>query len=335
MNMDYDIIIKNSINYPIKYSVIIPTHNSENYVNSIINDILCQTNKNFELIIVDDCSIDNTIDIIIDILKNYKDLNYNIIKTKTNIKAGMARNIGINVSSGEYIIFIDSDDNIDHLLIDKLDNINAENYDIVFYGFTEQYIKNGNVIFSKNIYYKNELADKLIDKKEFDNNLYYFENITALGYIWNKCYKKYIIDKFNIRFEDKVLYEDLFFNLNYLQYAMDIYILNKVLYIYNNRIDSKSITKSDDYNYFDLSNEKIKRLKDYININHIDNLYTTDMINRLSKRYLLSYIVRQFESKNYLLKNSKYSINIFEYIYCIIIYLIKKYFYLFYLKLAK
>lgn len=335
MNMDYDIIIKNSINYPVKYSVIIPTHNSEKYVNSIINDILCQTNKNFELIIVDDCSIDNTIDIIIDILKNYKDLNYNLIKTKTNIKAGMARNIGINLSGGEYIIFIDSDDNIDHSIIDKLDNINAENYDIVFYGFTEQYIKNGNVVFSKNIYYKNELADKLIDKKEFDNNLYYFENITALGYIWNKCYKKNIIDKYNIKFEDKILYEDLFFNLNYLQYVDNIYILDKILYYYNNYIDSKSITKSDNYNYYELSNEKINRLNNYLQINHINGKNESDMIKKLSNRYRLSYFVRQFESKNYLLKNSKYSINIFEYIYCIIIYLIKKYFYLLYLKLAK
>lgn len=333
--MNYNLIKKNSSDYSIKYSIIIPTHNSEKYILNIINEILCQTNKNFELIVVDDCSKDNTLDIVTSELEKYNNINYLIINTIYNVRAGIARNIGIENATGEYVIFIDSDDSINCSLIDELDDINNLNPDMILYGFTEKYIKNGDVVFSKDICYKNELANKLLGKKEFDNNLFYFENITALGYIWNKCYKKYIIDKFNIRFEDKILYEDLFFNLNYLQYVDRIYILDKILYYYNNYIDSKSITKSDDYNYYELSKEKINRLNNYLQINHINGKNESDMIKKLSNRYRLSYFVRQFESKNYLLKNSKYSINIFEYIYCIIIYLIKKYFYLFYLKLVK
>lgn len=333
--MNYDIILKNSINYSCEYSIIIPTHNSEKYILNIVNDILNQTNKNFELIIIDDCSNDNTLSLLSEKLKNNKTINYVIINTKQNIGAGIARNIGIENASGEYVIFIDSDDSIINSLVEELENINNLNLDMILYGFNEKYIKNNKIVFNKNICYKNSLSNRMLEKKEFDNNIAYFENITALGYIWNKCYKKCIIDKYNIRFEDEILYEDLFFNLNYIEYIDKIYILNKSMYTYNNFIDSKSITKSDHYNYYKLSNEKIDRLKNYIIKHNIKNEDATLMIDNLKKRYKVSYIVRQFESKNYLFKNSKYKINIFEYIYCMIVYLVKKFFYLFYLKFAK
>lgn len=333
--MNYDIILKNSVLYPIKYSIIIPTHNSEKYIDNILYDILNLTNKDFELIIVNDCSVDNTLNIITNRLKQNTNLNYILINTKYNLKSGIARNIGIDNASGEYIIFIDSDDSVDVTLIDEMNYATGFNSDIVFYGFTEKYIKKDKLIFSKDINYKNEFSNRLIDKREFDNNIAYFENNTTLGYIWNKCYKKAIIDKYNIRFIDKILYEDLFFNLDYLKHIDKIYICNKLLYTYNNYIDSKSVTKSYDYDYYDLTNYKLERLKDYISKYNIDNVSATDMIKRLSNRYRISYIVRQFESKNYLLKDSKYKINIIEYIYCMAVYFVKKYFYLFYLKFGK
>ena len=74
--MNSNIIKKNSSDYSVKYSIIIPTHNSEKYILNIINEILCQTNKNFELIVVDDCSKDNTLDIVTSELEKYNYINF-------------------------------------------------------------------------------------------------------------------------------------------------------------------------------------------------------------------------------------------------------------------
>ena len=89
-----------------KVSIIIPVHNSEKYILECINSVINQTYKNLEIIIVDDKSTDNTINII----KNIKDKRIKLIKLKQNSGVSIARNKGIEASTGDYICFLDSDD---------------------------------------------------------------------------------------------------------------------------------------------------------------------------------------------------------------------------------
>lgn len=86
-------------------SVIIPTYNNSKYISKSINSIFNQSFKNFELIVVDDCSKDNTLQI----LKKYKDKRLSIFKTPKNSGSALARNIGIYNSRGKYVFFIDGD----------------------------------------------------------------------------------------------------------------------------------------------------------------------------------------------------------------------------------
>ena len=86
----------------IKFSIIIPNYNKEEYVRDTLDSVFNQTYKNIEVIVVDDGSTDNSINIINE---------YNVKLLHTNRKrAGGARNIGIDNASGDYIIFLDSDD---------------------------------------------------------------------------------------------------------------------------------------------------------------------------------------------------------------------------------
>ena len=89
-----------------KVSVIIPVHNSEKYISECINSVINQTYKNLEIIIIDDKSIDNSINII----KSIKDKRIKIIELETNSGAAVARNKGIKAATGDYICFLDSDD---------------------------------------------------------------------------------------------------------------------------------------------------------------------------------------------------------------------------------
>ena len=87
-----------------RFSIIIPNYNSEKYIKKCIDSILQQTYQNYELIIVDDISTDNSVDLI----KQYKDVK--LIELKEKAYNGGSRNIGVEYASGEYILFLDCDD---------------------------------------------------------------------------------------------------------------------------------------------------------------------------------------------------------------------------------
>lgn len=113
-------------------SVIIPAYNRENTIERAVMSVLNQTYKDLELIVVDDCSKDNTVEV----LKSIKDDRLKIIELEKNSGACVARNVGIENAQGDYIAFQDSDD---EWLLDKLEKQMAifekEKVDLVFCAF--------------------------------------------------------------------------------------------------------------------------------------------------------------------------------------------------------
>jgi|TARA_B100000003_G_C10866146_1_gene345062 glycosyltransferase involved in cell wall biosynthesis len=89
-----------------KISIITPLFNSSNHLEEMINSVKQQSFKNWELIIIDDCSTDNPVKII----KKFKNKKIRYIRNRKNIGAGLSRNIGTKLARGRYITFIDSDD---------------------------------------------------------------------------------------------------------------------------------------------------------------------------------------------------------------------------------
>lgn len=113
-------------------SVIIPSYNREKTIERAVMSVLNQTYKDLELIVVDDCSKDNTVEV----LKSIKDDRFKIIELEKNSGACVARNVGVENAQGDYIAFQDSDD---EWLLDKLEKQMAifekENVDLVFCAF--------------------------------------------------------------------------------------------------------------------------------------------------------------------------------------------------------
>ncbi|MBQ7628857.1 MAG: glycosyltransferase, partial [Selenomonadaceae bacterium] len=90
-----------------KVSVIVPMYNAERFINFCVASILEQTFKNFELILVDDCSTDKTLDVV----KNFSDERIKILRMKKNLGyPGAVRNVGLDAATGKYIFFMDHDD---------------------------------------------------------------------------------------------------------------------------------------------------------------------------------------------------------------------------------
>lgn len=100
----------------LKVSIIIPVHNAEKYIGETIESVLKQSYENWEMILVDDCSTDNSVQII---EKYLCDERINLIRQEKNVHAALTRNRGIEEASGRYIAFLDSDDIWNSKKLDK------------------------------------------------------------------------------------------------------------------------------------------------------------------------------------------------------------------------
>lgn len=202
-----------------KISIILPTYNSSKYIKETINSILNQTYTNFELIIVDDNSKDDTYECCLNSKK--EDSRIKLLK---NPQKGVssARNVGINNAIGKYIMFIDSDDLYEQTMLEKMIN-NISKNDIAICAYDKQY---GNVRKSKKVRCENI-------KVSVDKIISFLQSNYLFNPVWNKIYRRDIIENNNIRFNNEVsIAEDLEFNLKYFDKIEKIVYIDEALYIY-------------------------------------------------------------------------------------------------------
>lgn len=119
----------------IKFSIIIPAYNAEKYIMNALESIKNQIYKNLELIIVDDGSTDNTSSIINKFIDENKTMDIKTVRIE-NSGPAHARNIGLELASGDYFCFLDSDDFLDENTFEEIFEVNEE-FDICFYGYNE------------------------------------------------------------------------------------------------------------------------------------------------------------------------------------------------------
>ncbi|MBR3280624.1 MAG: glycosyltransferase family 2 protein [Clostridia bacterium] len=248
-------------------SIIVPAFNSQNTIKKCIESIINQNYKNIEIIIVNDGSKDNT-----------KIICEKIVKNKDNVKlinidnkgVANARNIGIANSSGEYIMFVDSDDHILPNYIEIMVN-NLKDNSIVVCGIN--YISNFNII-------------KLLDIKSY-NGCEYLKKVEYLlennffNSLCNKIYFKKIIDDNNIRFNLKYQNgEDLLFNIEYFKYINNVIFTNDCYYNY---IDN-TFGISSDYKHKEFFNQVylVEKLKELFDVMNYDSKF-------ILKKYMLVY----------------------------------------------
>lgn len=227
-----------------KISIIVPVYNAKLSIHKCIKSILEQTNKNFELILVNDGSSDNSGEI----CDNYalKD-NRVIVKHKQNQGVSSARNLGLEIATGEYIMFVDSDDWIEKRALEILIKHMAVNdSDTVIFGLIKSLVSNKKVIKSEyNGYYK-KLEINMSDLME--NFIYYLDSV-GMQPSWMYLFKASIISKHKLNFdEEMVLYEDFNFNLRYLKHCNKISFIPDALYHYQISTSVNQLAKRDKIN---------------------------------------------------------------------------------------
>lgn len=182
-------------------SVIMPVYNAEKYIYKSIHSILNQTLSDIELIVVDDCGTDNSMDIV----RSFKDSRIKILKNKKNMGIAFSRNRAINASNGKYIAIMDDDDiaPLNRLKIEK-EVLEDEPSVSVVGGITKQIDENDNfiskafnVVFNPKrikaeIMFKNQIVNSsAMIRKQFivENNLFYRDNYLGMEdyKFWTEC----------------------------------------------------------------------------------------------------------------------------------------------------
>lgn len=242
-----------------KVSIIIPSYNSQDYLERCLDSVVNQVYKNIEIIIIDDASTDRTKEII----KKYAEKDARIIPFYQTINKGVSasRNVGLRASTGEYIMFVDSDDSLTKDAVRRMIDIsNKYNSDFVdSYHLLEYTKSNGKIV---------KFTEKKVPKKVLVmGNLNENTNILNMAtYMTGKLIKRNLFD--GLQFDESLRrYEDMVLEHQIKTRIKNYVFMNRVIYIYYQRPNSLVNALGKDHLCFNMAVKKVKEVYEGYDVN--------------------------------------------------------------------
>ncbi len=280
------------MNNRIKISVIIPVYNIAHLVARAVDSVLLQEYDDYEIIIVDDGSTDDTVAVCEELASH--DTRIRII-SKENGGVSSARNVGIEAAHGEYVMFLDADDAIHTGALEKM---YVPGLDLVVAGF--QKVMDSSVLCSFNP----------SDTGIYDNDeemCDFFDNVIARKHCYllnSSCFKLFrrsLLSETGLRFDEGLDYgEDKMFVMNFLRHVKKARTVSSVLYSYIIQPGSLSSDETSDVHlgmidsllesYVPVLNELASR---YEGSDRLARLYHTDVVGRYVFRFLTQFVKRK------------------------------------------
>ena len=224
-----------------KVSIIVPFHNVEKYISKCLTSLIYQSLEDIEIICINDASTDDSKNIV----QHYMENDERIILLNVENMSGQsyARNLGLEVASGEYIGFVDSDDWVELDMFERMYN-KAKSIDSDITMCQAQLYDDKEQTFYTNDYYSlkslEKYGDKVFTPEETKDEIL---NINVV--LWNKIYKREFLQNTLVKFQDGYIYEDLpFFFETYLK-AQRINILWEAPYYYRQNRQFSTMQNSD------------------------------------------------------------------------------------------
>lgn len=243
-------------------SVIIPVYNVEKYLSRCLDSIVNQSYKNLEILLIDDGSTDLSSEICKNYLKSDNRIKY---YRKDNGGLSSARNFGLNIFTGKYVSFIDSDDVVSQDMLKILyNNLKKTNSDISICEVTRfSTIPNFIFLDDYKTYSKEEILKIILEDKKICN------------YAVNKLYKRSVIK--DIRYPIGKVQEDVGTTYKFIQNSSKVVYTESKLYGYYSRENSisKTLNKKFIYDYFSMIEQREIDLKDY----NIDDYLILNKVN--------------------------------------------------------
>lgn len=243
----------------VQVSVIVPIYNAENFIEECAKSILGQTFKNLELILVDDGSKDNSLQICQRIANEDSRVK---VFTKENGGTSSAKNFGIENAQGEYIAFCDADDTIDAEYIENLyQGVALYDADVCVGNVSFVSVRNDEIISRRTV----KMVSGKFSMKEFMSYYPQYMPNAVIGAPWNKLYKRSIILENGFRFNTKIKNnEDTHFNYAFLAKCKTVYSSEMPYYNYINRLNVASASKGFIPNIFDIYTLTYNKALDFL-----------------------------------------------------------------------
>lgn len=298
-------------------SVVVPVYNCSRFLDVCINSLINQDYKNLEIILINDGSKDNSLEI----CKKYEKIDNRIIVIdKENGGVSNARNVGLSIAQGDYILFVDADDFLDEKYVSTLYNLAGDNDSKSLVMCNIKKFKKGKMNNSSEI-----ITDKNVIYESNDFFKFYIDNLLNPPYC--KLYDRSTILNNNIKFNESVsLGEDLLFNLDYIKF-IDRAIVNSNA-LYNYRIgNNNSLSRKYYPNMLEIQDKLCNKFRNYfsnVDKRMLDNIsldfYMVAVSNELHKKDI-SIIKRYFNARKVLkndlikdkIKSYKKSIDTYKY----------------------
>lgn len=261
------------------FSIIIPVYNAEQTISRCLNSIIRQTLVNFEVLIIDDGSVDNSNEICSHYVKN--DERFKLLNQK-NSGPSIARNRGLDSAKGNYIVFVDSDDFVEPNFLECIkEAFLSSKTEVLFMGYN-CYSSQGELI---------KQCIPNINSRDYFETIVMLSDNDMLGYTWIKSFTRKVIG--NIRFPEKVnLFEDEIFTCQVLKKCTKINAVTKPLYNYI--LENENALTSKVYqNYCELQDKVYAEWKKLFE-SYSDN---KQVIQNRSEKMIIRSIYYGFERK--------------------------------------
>ena len=299
-------------------SIIVPIFNGQIYLKKFIENIQSQSFENFELILVNDGSIDETETI----CEKYEKRDSRIVViNKKNEGSGPARNDGLRIAKGKYIMFVDCDDYFEKNYLEILYNTISENkVDLVICGQTD-------VINSKKIIYKKIVPQyrEYTNKEDIRLDYIKLKKIGIADVLWNKIYSNKIIKDNKLMFPDLRRGQDAVFNITYFDKINSCITVEKALYYYRKNSLSNIFDKFPKNHYEIICKENMsiekqiqkwgvydKYSKEYLDIHFMRAVFSA-LTNAFNPKWNFNFISKYNYIKNIISKTKvKYGCHIYE-----------------------
>lgn len=239
------------------FSIVMPIYGVEKYLAEGIDSVLNQTEQDFEIILVDDCSPDNSSAICDEYAQ--KDDRIKVLHLEKNGGLSTARNQGFKIVNGKFVFFMDSDDTIDKTLLEKVKCALEKNRaQVTVFGIHEEYFDENNVL-------RNTVDITFGEEKYFDNvedlrkSVIELEKKTLYGYAWNKIYDVEYLKKIGVEFQKITLIEDIMYNVEVFTDIERLNVLEITPYNYKKRLNA-SLTNKFVKDYYELHKQRVEMI---------------------------------------------------------------------------
>lgn len=307
------------------FSIILPTYGVESYIAQALTCLRNQTYFDFEVLVVDDASPDQSVAI----AQRFADQDerIRIIHHTDNQGLSAARNSGISFAKGRYITFFDPDDTYEPQLLEKVaESLDRQRAQIILFGHTEDTCNEAGEI-TQSLAYPVPISSSKEPPEEssvgssaipsatsatheyqspeaFHPMVLTWEKNIHYGYAWNKFYNLAFIKEHRLKFKNNPLIEDLEFNVEAFSCAQTVNVVSEPLYHYAKR-EQGNLTNKFEPCYFELHQRRIQLLVDQQKAWGLWNDESRAVLGSLYARYIISALERNNDPRAHMLGSDK------------------------------